>query len=108
MNAAKIHTLDFEKSNGLVPVVIQDIITKQVLMVAYTNREALDQTISTGLGHYWSRSRKRLWKKGETSGNIQEVKKILVDCDGDTLLFLVQQKGPACHTGMRSCFHREL
>lgn len=98
--------IDFEKGGGLVPVVVQDASTKEVLMVAYANREALEKTLKTGFAHYYSRSRRKLWKKGETSGNTQRVKKVLVDCDGDTLLYIVEQKGVACHTGEYSCFFR--
>ncbi|MEM2281912.1 MAG: phosphoribosyl-AMP cyclohydrolase [Candidatus Bathyarchaeia archaeon] len=100
--------LDFQKGGGLIPVIVQDINTKEVLMLAYTNLEALEKTVETGYAHYWSRSRKKLWMKGETSGNVQKVKRILVDCDYDTLLFLVEQKGNACHTGQRTCFHNQL
>jgi phosphoribosyl-AMP cyclohydrolase len=98
--------IDFEKGGGLVPVVVQDASTKEVLMVAYANREALEKTLKTGFAHYYSRSRRKLWKKGETSGNTQRVKRVLVDCDGDTLLYIVEQKGVACHTGEYSCFFR--
>ncbi|WP_456342677.1 phosphoribosyl-AMP cyclohydrolase [Thermovibrio sp.] len=98
--------IDFEKGGGLVPVVVQDALTKEVLMVAYANREALEKTLKTGFAHYYSRSRRKLWKKGETSGNTQKVKRVLVDCDGDTLLYIVEQKGVACHTGEYSCFFR--
>jgi len=103
-----VKSLDFEKGNGLIPVVVQDFKSRKVLMVAYTNKEALEKTITTGYAHYWSRSRKNLWMKGETSGNTQKVKDILVDCDHDTLLFLVEQKGNACHTGEETCFHNRL
>jgi len=104
-----IEELDFTKVEGLlIPVVTQDSSTGQVLMVAYTNREALEATVETGYAHYWSRSRGTLWKKGDTSGNIQKVEEVLVDCDTDTLIFKVRQKGVACHTGERSCFYREL
>lgn len=95
--------------NGLIPAVIQEIDSKEVLMVAYMDREALKMTIETGYTHFWSRSRQKHWKKGETSGNVQEVKKILYDCDSDCLLVLVKQHGScACHTGNRTCFFREL
>lgn len=94
--------------NGLVPVIIQDHRTFTVLMLAYMNEEAIRATIKTGLTHFWSRSKKKLWQKGETSGNIQLVKKILYDCDADTLLVQVEQVGVACHTGSRSCFYRGL
>jgi phosphoribosyl-AMP cyclohydrolase len=103
-----LRAVDFEKGNGLVPVVVQDVQTKQVLMVAYANREALEKTLKSGYAHYYSRSRKKLLKKGESSGNLQKVKKVLIDCDGDTLLYLVEQKGVACHTGEYSCFFRTL
>jgi len=103
-----LEAINFEKGNGLVPVVVQDAKTKEVLMVAYANREALKKTLETGYAHYYSRSRRELWKKGETSGNTQRVKRVLVDCDGDTLLYLVEQKGVACHTGEYSCFFREV
>ena len=93
---------------GLVPAVVQDARTGDVLMLAYMNREALERTLSTGRAHYYSRSRKKLWLKGETSGNFQEVKAIYYDCDGDTLLLKVDQIGVACHTGHRSCFFSPL
>lgn len=91
---------------GLVPVVVQDFRTKDVLMVAYMNREAFDLTLKTGKAHYYSRSRKKLWFKGETSGHTQDVKAIHLDCDNDTVLILVDQKVAACHTGYWSCFYR--
>ncbi|MFQ5589246.1 MAG: bifunctional phosphoribosyl-AMP cyclohydrolase/phosphoribosyl-ATP diphosphatase HisIE [Nitrospiria bacterium] len=103
--------LDFSKikfSNGLIPAVIQDAFNKDVLMVAYMNRESLRLSLETGETHFWSRSRKKLWKKGETSGHVQKIKKIFVDCDEDTLLIEVEQIGAACHTGKRSCFFRTL
>ena len=100
--------LDFKKGNGLVPVVVQDAESKEVLMVAYANEEALTQTLGTGNAHYWSRSRKKLWMKGETSGNTQRIKEVMVDCDYDALLYVVEQKGPACHTGEYTCFHNKL
>jgi phosphoribosyl-AMP cyclohydrolase len=100
--------LDFAKSNGLIPVVVQDVVSKEVLMLAYTNIEALEKTLETGYAYYWSRSRQKLWMKGETSGNVQRIKDIIVDCDYDALLFLVEQKGNACHTGKRTCFHNKL
>ena len=91
---------------GLVPVVGQDAETKDVLMVAYMNKEAFDLTRETGKAHYYSRSRKKLWLKGESSGHTQAVKAIYMDCDNDTLLIAVDQKVAACHTGFRSCFYR--
>jgi phosphoribosyl-AMP cyclohydrolase len=100
--------LDFKKGNGLIPVVVQEAKTKELLMVAYTNKEALEKTLTTGFAHYWSRSREKLWMKGETSGHTQKIVDIKVDCDYDTLLFQVEQKGNACHTGKYTCFHNEL
>jgi len=104
----KIKQLDFEKGGGLIPVVAQDATSGEILMLAYANREAVEKTLQTGYAHYYSRSRRRLWLKGEDSGNKQKVLKILVDCDLDALIYLVEQKGAACHTGNRSCFYREL
>ena len=99
--------IDFEKSGGLVPVIVQDCENGDVLMLAYMNREALGKTVETGKAWYWSRSRNQLWMKGETSGHYQVVREIFVDCDGDALLLKVEQRGGgACHTGYRSCFHR--
>ncbi len=96
-------------SQGLVPAIIQDYNTGEVLMMAYMNETSLQKTIETGYTHFWSRSRKKYWKKGETSGHVQEVREILVDCDADTLLIRVVQHGPgACHTGHRSCFYRDI
>ena len=92
---------------GLVPVVVQDYVSKEVLMVAYMNEEALQKTEESGLAHYWSRSRGKLWQKGETSGHVQKVKSIKIDCDNDTLLLMVEQTEAACHTGHYSCFYRE-
>lgn len=102
-----ISQIKFDKA-GLVPAIVQDYRTFTVLMMAYMNADSLKATIGTGITHFWSRSRKKLWQKGETSGNIQMVKKILYDCDADTLLVQVEQVGVACHTGNRSCFHRGL
>ena len=93
---------------GLIPVIIQDEKTDQVLMLAYMNRESLGKTLEEGRTCFYSRSRRELWFKGDTSGNIQAVKKILLDCDNDTLLVLVEQKGVACHTGNYSCFFKEI
>ncbi len=108
VNRELLEKVDFEKGNGLVPVVVQDASSKAVLMLAYASREAVEKTLETGYAHYYSRSRGKLWKKGETSGNVQKVKEVLLDCDGDTLLYLVEQKGVACHTGEYSCFFRKL
>ena len=91
---------------GLVPAIVQDADTGQVLMLAYMNRESLELTLETGQTHFWSRSRQALWHKGATSGNIQHVREVRYDCDGDTLLVLVEPAGPACHTGEVSCFYR--
>src|SRR3954469_11898933 len=91
---------------GLVPCVVQDWRTGEVLTLAYMNAEALARTRETGETHFWSRSRDELWHKGETSGNVQRVKAIRYDCDADALLALVEPAGPACHTGERTCFHR--
>lgn len=94
--------------NGLAPVIVQDAETKQVLMMAYMNQESLRLTLEKGETVFWSRSRQELWHKGATSGNIQKVVGIRVDCDEDTLLILVKPAGPACHTGNQTCFYREL
>jgi phosphoribosyl-AMP cyclohydrolase len=93
-------------ADGLVPAIAQQHDTGEVLMMAWMNREAIDETLSTGRVCYYSRSRAGLWRKGETSGQVQHLKELRVDCDGDTLLLLVDQKGVACHTGRRSCFYR--
>jgi len=95
-------------AQGLVPVVAQDATTGEVLMVAYMNAEAVQRTADSGEAWYWSRSRGRLWRKGEESGHTQHVREMRIDCDGDTLLLVVDQSGPACHTGHRSCFYRDL
>lgn len=93
---------------GLIPAVVQDIATGDVLMLAYMNEKSLNKTLETGFAHYWSRSRECLWMKGETSGNTQEVQSIYYDCDKDALLLKVKQKGNACHTGNRTCFYRKI
>lgn len=95
-------------ANGLVPAIVQDATTQRVLMLAYMNAESLARTLETGLATFWSRRRRELWKKGETSGNIQRVREVRYDCDGDTILLLVDPAGPACHTGEVSCFYRSL
>jgi phosphoribosyl-AMP cyclohydrolase len=95
-------------ANGLVPAIVQDANTNQVLMLAYMNAESLRLTLEKGETVFWSRSRRELWHKGATSGNIQKVVKIRVDCDADALLILVEPAGPACHTGEPSCFFREM
>jgi phosphoribosyl-AMP cyclohydrolase len=94
--------------HGLIPAIIQDAETRQVLMMAWMNADALQKTLETSETVFWSRSRKTLWHKGETSGNVQAVREILVDCDADTLLILVDPAGPACHTGEVTCFYRSL
>ena len=99
---------DFEKGNGLVPVIVQDVHSHQVLMLAYMNAESFEKTTQTRLATYYSRSRQQLWLKGETSGHYQHVKDILIDCDEDTILLLVEQDGAACHTGHYSCFYRNI
>ena len=105
MAAVKI---DFAKGSGLVPVIVQDYQTREVLMVAYMNEEAWEKTRATGKAHYYSRSRRGLWFKGEESGHFQEVKDVFIDCDNDTLLLQVNQiGGAACHEGYRSCFFRK-
>ncbi len=93
-------------ANGLVPVVVQDERTRDVVMVAYMNAEAVELTVATRKAHYYSRSRQKLWLKGETSGHYQEVRSLFLDCDGDTLLLVVNQTVAACHTGYWSCFYR--
>lgn len=95
-------------ANGLIPAVVQQEATGEVLMVAWMNAESLALTLETGTTWFWSRSRQELWNKGATSGNMQQVKRVLVDCDADTLLVEVDSPGPACHTGHRSCFFRSL
>ncbi len=93
---------------GLLTAVAQDSQTKQVLMVAMMNADALKRTLDSGLAHFWSRSRQALWCKGETSGNFLDVKEVRIDCDGDAVLLLVEPRGPACHTGNASCFYRTM
>jgi phosphoribosyl-AMP cyclohydrolase len=100
--------IDLKYTDDLIPVVAVDARTREVLMVAYASREALELTRETGYAHYFSRSRKRIWKKGVESGHLQRVVRILVDCDEDTLIYEVEQTGVACHTGHRSCFYRTL
>jgi phosphoribosyl-AMP cyclohydrolase len=102
-------TLQFDKGDGLLPAIVQDHETKEVLMLAYVNDLAWKKTLETGKAHYWSRSRNKLWLKGETSGHVQLIRKILVDCDEDTIVYQVEQLGgAACHTGHRSCFFRKV
>ncbi len=103
-----VSDIDFEKFSGLLPVIAQDHRSGRVLMLAYANLEAVRKTQETGYAHYWSRSRNTLWKKGDSSGHVQQITEVLVDCDEDTLLYKVSQTGPACHTGAQSCFYRKL
>jgi len=102
--------LDFSKSSdGLIPAIAQDYKTGEVLMLAYINEESWAETLKSGYATYWTRSRQKLWKKGESSGNLQEIKEILIDCDDDTVVFKIIQIGDAaCHTGHRSCFYRKV
>jgi phosphoribosyl-AMP cyclohydrolase len=102
-------TLNFEKCGGLIPTIVQDFETGEILMLAFMNEEAWKETLKTGRATYWSRTRQELWVKGETSGNVQLVKEIRIDCDDDTVLLKVEQVGgAACHTGYRSCFFKKV
>ena len=103
-----ITNIDFLKGDGIVPVIVQDANTNEVLTLAYSNKESLERTLDTGNSWFWSRSRKKLWMKGEESGNTQKIRKVLVDRDSDSLIYLVEPAGPACHTGERTCFHNSL
>jgi phosphoribosyl-AMP cyclohydrolase len=103
-----LNDLDFKKGGSLIPVIVQDTKTLEVLTLAYVNQMALVKTLKTGYAHFFRRSFKKVMKKGETSGNIQTVKQILVDCDHDAILYLVERAGPACHLGKETCFHNEL
>lgn len=105
---ARVPGIDFEKGGGLVPVVVQDATSGRVLTLAYANAEALRRTQETSRSWFYSRSRSRLWMKGEESGNVQRVVEILVDCDADALVYRVEPAGPACHTGEETCFHNTL
>lgn len=107
MNEELLNEIKYDV-NGLVPAIVQDAETKEVLMMAYMNAESLRLTLEKGEIMFWSRSRSELWHKGATSGNIQKVVEIKVDCDADTLLVLVNPAGPACHTGERTCFYRNI
>ena len=107
-DSLSISDLDFEKFSGQLPVIANEQASGKVLMLAYANLEAVRKTQETGYAHYWSRSRNTLWKKGESSGHVQQISEVLVDCDEDTLLYKVSQTGPACHTGEKSCFFRKL
>ena len=103
-----IEKIDFEKQDGMVPVIVQDSTTNEVLMLAYMNKKAVELTLSTNFAHYYSRSKQRIWKKGESSGHTQKIVDIFMDCDNDTLLLKVIQEGVACHTGRESCFFTNL
>ena len=103
-----ITNIDFSKGDGIVPVIVQDANTNEILTLAYSNKESLERTLNTGNSWFWSRSRKKLWMKGEESGNTQKVREVLVDCDSDALIYLVEPAGPACHIGERTCFHNSL
>lgn len=100
----ELNKIDWEKMDNLIPVITQDATTNEVLMLGYMNKEALELTVKTNYAHYFSRSRQRIWKKGESSNHLQEIVEILVDCDNDTILLKVNQSGVACHTGRRTCF----
>ena len=104
----RVEQVDFEKSGGLIPAIVQDFETKEVLMLAYMSKESLIKTLEGDTAWYYSRSRDELWNKGATSGHLQYVKEIKIDCDNDTILLLVDQVGAACHTGKRTCFYRDL
>ena len=107
METVLIEKIKFD-TNGLVPAIVQDAETNEVLMMAYMNRESLQLTLEKGETVFWSRSRRELWHKGETSGNVQRVVEMHVDCDADTLLIRIHPAGPACHTGNRTCFYRDM
>ncbi len=108
MTSKTITGPDFSHSDGLLPAIAQDAETNEVLMLAYMNEESYRATLESGQAVYWSRSRKRLWKKGEESGHLQTVESIAIDCDADTILLKVRQQGVACHEGYRSCFFRQV
>ena len=103
-----ITNIDFSKGDGIVPVIVQDANTNEILTLAYSNKESLKRTLDTGNSWFRSRSRNKLWMKGEESGNTQKIRKVLVDCDSDALIYLVEPAGPACHTGERTCFLNSL
>jgi len=101
-----VEELDWNKGGGLIPVITQEADTLEVLTLAYVNEEALRLTLETGWAHYYRRSHGKVMMKGATSGNVQKVRQVLTDCDNDAVVFLVEQKGPACHLGERTCFHK--
>jgi len=100
--------LDFEKTGGLIPAIVQDFQSGKVLMLAFMNKSAWQMTLRTGKATYFSRSRQKIWVKGKTSGNTQQIKEIWIDCDDDTVLLKVEQRGGACHTGYKSCFYKKV
>ena len=104
----EISEIDFSKGNGIIPVIVQDYHTREILTLAYSNKESLELAKKTGKSWFWSRSRNKLWMKGEESGKSQNIKKILVDCDSDAIIYMVEPSGPACHTGENTCFHNSL
>jgi phosphoribosyl-AMP cyclohydrolase / phosphoribosyl-ATP pyrophosphohydrolase len=108
MKQVKPSMLDWDKMDGLLPVVTQEANTREVLTLAYVSREALQRSIETGWAHYYRRSHGKVMKKGVTSGNVQRIVDILTDCDNDALVYLVDQTGPACHLGERTCFHKKV
>ncbi len=101
----ELSEINFKKRNGIIPVIVQDFNTKDILMLGYVNEEALKNTVKTGLAWFWSTSNNKLWMKGEESGNTQKVLEIRTDCDNDALVYIVNSYNPICHTGKRSCFH---
>ena len=108
MLTKKLPKINFKKLNGLLPVITQDVKTNKVLMLGFMNKEALEKTLKESKVTYWSRTKKKLWTKGETSGNFQLVKEIWLDCDSDTLLIKVKQIGNVCHTGNKTCFFKKI
>ena len=108
MNSVCLDIIDFRKGGGLVPVIVQDSKTREVLTLAYTNKDALMRTLETGFAHYYRRSHRKVMKKGVTSGNFQKIIDVFVDCDFDSIIYLVEQEGVACHLGKFSCFHNKL
>lgn len=107
-NITQMTEPEIKYTDGLVPVIVQDTETKQILMFAYADKKAVELTKTTGYAHYFSRSRNKIWKKGEESGHLQKISDILIDCDNDTLLYIVEQTGCACHEGYKSCFFRKI
>jgi phosphoribosyl-AMP cyclohydrolase len=108
MKEVSIEELDWEKMGGLLPVVVQEAATRDVLTLAYISKEALEKTVETGWAHYFRRTHGRVMMKGATSGNIQKIRGILTDCDNDAVIYLIDQRGPACHLGEKACFHKKI